>query len=190
MIMKSIIFSLLLLASAGAPAAVVNFDDLPGDETAAIANGYQGFNWDNMGAIRADAYPGSGYEAGVVSAGNAAFNRDGATVAISRAGGFDFAGAFFTSAWLEQELSFEGWFGGQLRYATSVAHVIDTTTPLWIGLGWGGIDTLVIYNSTGTQWVMDEFTVPEPGSLGLFGACMAGLALARRRVLAVAHQNG
>ena len=88
--MKAIAFSLmLLLASAGASASVLGFDDLSGDETAAIANGYQGFDW-------------------------------------------------------------------------------------------SGIDTLVIYNSSGTQWAMDDFTVPEPASLGLFGTALAALAMSRK----------
>lgn len=180
--MKHTIFSLLLLlASAGACAGVIGFDDLPGDESAPIANGYQGFDWDNLGAIRADAYPGSGYAAGTVSFANTAFNRDGGIAAVSKAGGFDFVGAFFTSAWLEQELAFDGWRDGRLVHSTAGSYVIDTATPLWIGLGWKDIDTLVIYNSSGTQWAMDDFTVPEPASFALFGTALAGLAMARRR---------
>jgi hypothetical protein len=180
--MKNTIFSLLLLlASASAGASVITFDDLPGDETEAIANGYQGFDWYNLGAVRADAYPDSGYAAGTVSLANTAFNRDGGTAAIGRAGGFDFVGAYFTSAWVEQEIAFEGWRNGQLVHASAVSYVLDTARPQWIGLGWSGIDMLVIYNSSGTQWAMDEFTVPEPASLALFGSALAGLALARKR---------
>lgn len=183
--MKNTIFSLALLlasfsASFDASASVIGFDDLPGVESEAIENGYQGFDWYNVGAISADAYPGSGYEAGTVSFGNTAFNLYGDTAAISKAGGFHFVGAWFTSAWMDQEIAFEGYRDGELRYASASSYAIDTFAPQWIGLGWGGIDTLVIYNSTGTQWAMDEFTVPEPASLALFGTAMAGMLLAPR----------
>jgi hypothetical protein len=180
--MKQVILSLLLAACcAGAHADVIGFDDLASSETAHIANGYGGFHWTDLGVIGADVYPDSGFANGVVSYANAAFNHGGATVTISKAGGFDFLGAFFTSAWYEQELSFEGSRDGQLIYATDISYVIDTLTPQWIGLGWYGIDTLTIYNSSGTQWAMDEFTVPEPGTLALFGAAAAGWIASRRR---------
>ena len=180
--MKTLICSLLLtLACTGASAGVVNFDGLAADESAVIAAGYQGFVWDNLAAIRGGDYPDTGYAAAVVSPDNVAYNLDGATVAVSRSGGYNFVGAFFTSAWLEQELAFEGWRNGQLLYSTGVSYLIDPAAPRWIALGWAGIDTLTIYNSSGTQWAMDDFTVPEPASLGLLGTCLALLALSRAR---------
>lgn len=182
--LKKMMLSLLLGACcASAFAGVINFDDLSGDFTKAITGEYHGLNWDNVATIRSDAFPGSGYEAGTVSQANTAYNRDGGTVAISKAGEgtFNFVGAFFTSAWLEQEIAFEGYRNGQLAYSTAASFVLDTATPLWVELGWSGIDTLLIYNSSGTQWAMDDMVVPEPASLALFGAGAAGLMLARRR---------
>ncbi|SFV11258.1 PEP-CTERM sorting domain-containing protein [Pseudoduganella namucuonensis] len=184
--LKKMLLALLLGAcSATSSAGVINFDDLSGDFTEAIAGGYQGLNWDNVGSIRSDAFPGSGYEAGTVSQANTAYNRDGGAVAISKAGAgtFNFVGAFFTSAWVEQEISFEGYLDGQLTHSSATSFVLDTTTPLWVQLGWSGIDTLLIYNSSGTQWAMDDMKVPEPASLALFGAGAMGLMLARRRKL-------
>lgn len=184
---KTLLALLLAAACAGAHAGVIGFDDLSGDESDAIADGYAGLNWDNVGTIRAGAYPGSGFETGTVSPANAAYNRYGATVTISKAGGtFDFLGAWFTSAWLDQEISFEGSRGGRLLYRTDTSYVLDTAAPRWIGLAWSGIDTLAIYNSSGTPWAMDDFTlganaVPEPATPALAGIALSGLALARRR---------
>lgn len=181
--MKKTILGLLAAAACTlAHAGVIHFDDLSGDETLPIDAGYAGFDWDSMGTVRADAYPGSGFEAGAVSPSNVAYNRYGMPATISKADGnaWEFSGAYFTSAWVEQEISFEGRRGGRLLFASG-AYTLDTSAPRWIQLDWAGIDTLVVYNSSPTQWAMDEFTVPEPGSLALMGVSLAGLMAARRR---------
>jgi len=178
---KIIIALLAALACTTASAGVIDFDDLPGDPAQALDSGYAGFDWTNMGAIRGDAAPGTGFETGVVSPTNAAYNWYGATATIATAdgGAFTFAGAAFTSAYVDQEISFEGYRNGEL-VVSSGAYTLDTLAPQWIGLDWPAIDTLVIYNSSGTQWAMDDFTVPEPATLALFGGALAGLSASRR----------
>jgi hypothetical protein len=54
MAMKKTIIGLLALAACTqANASVIHFDDLSGGETQVIDAGYAGFDWDNMGTIRA-----------------------------------------------------------------------------------------------------------------------------------------
>ena len=182
--MKKAIFSLLLaMFASSAFAGVITFDDLPGDGNELVPAGYQGFNWSNLGIISRDILPGSGYDNGTVSPSNTVFNWDSGTVTISKAaaGGFNLVGAYFTSAWMDQEISFEGLRNGQVKYFSESTHVLDTFTPVWVQFGWDDIDTLMIYNSSPTQWAMDNFTVPEPTSVALFGMAFGGLLLARRR---------
>jgi hypothetical protein len=184
----------LLLCSSLASAAVIGFDDLSGN-SAAIADGYQGFNWTTLGSIASDVYPGSGYEAGVVSGNNTAFNFFAEDVSISLAseGSFDFIGAFFTAAWVGDyyhEISFEGWLDGVLVYSLDSAIALADDTPTWIQLDWAGIDQLNIYsNLAGWDfWAMDDFTininstsVPESSGVVLMLMGLLGMSLLRRR---------
>ena len=180
---------LLMGAACAASATTLDFDDLSGDPSQAITAGYGGFDWHTLATITADAWPGSGYAQGVVSGPNAAYNWDGGAVSIrwTGAGAIDFGGAFFTAAWQEQELVFEGWRDGALLYATPESLVITTEAPLWVQLDWAGIDELRIYNSA-NHWAMDDFSfsasaVPEPASAGLLLAGLGLLACCRRKTL-------
>ena len=181
--------SLALIAVTNAAATTLSFDDLSGDPTQAITPGYGGFDWQTLATITAAEWPASGYANAVVSGPNAAYNWAGGAVSIRWAGTgtVDFAGAFFTSAWQEQELVFEGWQGGVLKHSTPASIGITTVAPLWIALDWAGIDELRIYNSA-NHWAMDDFSfsnpsaaVPELATAWLALAGLAGLALRARR---------
>lgn len=180
----------LLLCTSLASAAVINFDDLSGNSADAIADGYQGFNWSVLGSVNGSEYPATGFEAGVTSGSNAAYNWNGFDVSILLAaeGSFDFIGAFFTAAWYGDyfhEISFEGWLNGVLVYSLDSAIALASNSPTWIQLDWAGIDQLNIYSSLAglDYWAMDDFTVaintanvPETSSLvlmlmGLIGVC-------------------
>lgn len=190
-------FSCVLLLGLLTPfafAGVINFDDLSGDPAEQIADGYEGFNWNAIGSVSSDDYPASGFEAGVTSGNNAAYNFDGAwsSIDLSGAGTFDFIGAFFTAGFAEQEISFEGWLDGVLVYSTADSAVISTTAPLWVQLDWAGIDQLLVFTSYADvglgYWAMDDFTVavnsaavPESSGLVLMLMGLLGVTLLRRR---------
>lgn len=192
---KTIIASLVLVFMAqSASAAVIDFDDLGDESFAQISDGYAGFNWNVIGALAGDDYPGTGLDAAVVSGSNLAFNAYGAwsSINLAGAGSFDFIGAWFGSYFFEQELAFEGWLDGVLVYATQDSFVITPNGPNWIQLDWAGIDQLLIYNSLadwGVSWGMDDFTVeihrpasvPEASGLVLLLMGALGVGMLRRR---------
>jgi hypothetical protein len=186
--MKKQISSILLfsaIAVGSANASVLTFDDLSG--VAPVANGYGGFNWNasanGIYSIDKSYIPGSGYDNGTVSGNTSVFNAwgtSGNTIDLAGSGTFDFNGAYFTSAWDSQDISFQGWNDGSLLFS-STNFTIDTSTPLFIALNWMGIDRLTI-NNTGSQWDMDNFTfnehvnaVPVPAAVWLFGSALTGL---------------
>jgi hypothetical protein len=186
---------LLSVVSSFTQAVVIDFDDLSGDAIEQISAGYQGFNWDVIASVDKSLVPDSGFDAGVVSGSNAAYNLTALDAVISLAGegSFDFTGAFFTAAWFGDQfhqLSFEGWLDGVLLYSTADVYALASSEPTWIQLDWAGIDQLTIYSNLAgwDYWVMDDFTatihsasVPESSALVLMLMGLLGITLLRRR---------
>lgn len=183
---------MLVLGVAGmASATVLDFEDLYTTTSQPIPDGYHGFNWSSATQIGVvNGLLGTGYDYGSVSGDMVAFNYYGYTpsnIDLVGSGAFDFNGAWFTSAWYDQNVSFKGYSDGTLQY-TSSDYAINTTVPMWIGLDWTGIDRLVIDN-TNAQWAMDDFTynesgapIPEPATVLLLGTGLIGLAgIGRKR---------
>ena len=202
-----LIGALSLAFTVSSQAAVIDFEDLGSSQDCCgpIPDAYNGFDWNSgeteTGTIGRDHAPGSGYQVG--TSGNvSAFNWNGVSGSVIKSADgslFDFNGAYFTSAWEDQSISFEGWNAGMLTFSSD-EFAISTQSPSWIGLDWAAIDTLVI-NNTKSHWIMDNFTynelpgyvsvaefatVPEPGSIVLVMTGLAGIGAARRRRLELA----
>lgn len=196
LVCKALSIGLLGMAtSVNAAVEVINFEDRTAGTNSAIENGYAGFNWQNGAAdvyvIEHGHHPGSGYDAGVISGVNVAYNGFGSSpthIDWAGTGNIDFIGAYWTSAWdANQTLSFEGYRDGSLVYTSGDFTINDQNATL-ITLGWTNIDSLVIHN-TGLHWAMDDFVfnsvavVPEPSVLGLMfgGLGLVGLMAYRAR---------
>jgi hypothetical protein len=151
--MKKIIFMGFFLGSmlfgliGGAGATVITFDDLSGnvqDGYVQIFNGYNSFNWSNMAVVYKyySGYQDSGYYFGVISESNAAFNLYGSDLFITSTGAdFDFNGAWFTAAWIEDlPLTINAYDGGVLIDTASL--ILSKLTPQWLDFNVLSIDRL------------------------------------------------
>lgn len=200
----SAVMMVSLLASHAAGASTIqtlNFDDLTPDTLGSvIANGYQGYDWNNFHAINGANYSaGSGYDTGTVSTPNVAFNGFGNDASLSRTTAFDFLGGSFTGAWNDGlSVTLTGLLDGLQKFTTT--FTVNTAGPILEALNWSNIDTVTFHSEGGTDnpalsgsgehFVMDDLkvsdvsAVPLPAALPMFGVALLGLgavAVQRRR---------
>jgi hypothetical protein len=213
--MKKLLVGLLFLVLSAftvntAQATTLGFDDITPDEnTKIIENGYNGFNWNNLRAIRQDYYSYGGYHDGVISPDYAVFNGSGNDASISATGGtFNFVSAYFSAAWYDGlNIDVTGYRNGSAVHnysftvdtANSHNGQISPISPLLVTFNFDNIDTLTFHTSGGTQvydigeyrnhqLVMDNFTftgnpAPEPTTILLGFLGLGGLAFIRRKKL-------
>jgi len=206
--MKKIVLAMAVLAlmvgsGTTARATLVTFDDLTRNDSP-IPNGYGGLNWNNFYVLDGVNYSGnpSGYQNGVVSPNNVAYNGFGNpadALSVDSVTPFTFNSAYLTAAWRDGlQVTITGYLLGVQEDQTTVT--VNTSGPSLITLNWTGIDDLN-FNSfggvphgysggNGTQFAMDNFlynapvtAVPEPSTFVIGLGCLGfvGYALRRRR---------
>ena len=133
---------------------ILTFDDTGTGSGTPIPNGYGGLDWSNMYHLDGTdlPYTSSGYENGIVSDTDVAYNAFGnnGTITKSSTGTFDFAGTYASAAWRDGlQVMFTGYADDSQLY--SVTKSVDHTGPNWYALKFTGIDTLKIFTSGGTE---------------------------------------
>jgi hypothetical protein len=171
-------------------ATTLTFDDLPtpGISGSAVPTVYGGLNWSNFYYVDSanNSYNPSGYQAGMVSPRNVAFNAY-ANPAAASDGQFTLNSAYFTGAWNDGlNIHADGYLGGNI--IDSADFLVNSTVPILHTFNWSGIDKVQFsssggvlhpgYSNGGKHFVIDDFSftpAPEPSTLALLGVGTVGL---------------
>ena len=183
--------SLVALASNAAMATTLTFDDIPAGGQEVPAS-YGGFTWNNWYVLDGTTR-GGGYNNGVVSANNVAYNGGGSPASFSSGTAFTLNDAFFTAAWSDG-LNVHVVGTGAATYTTD--FVVNTTSPTRVFFNWTGLTSVDISTSGGTDMglggsgthialenltVDETVAVPEPATLALMSLGLAGAGVFRRK---------
>lgn len=125
------------------------FDDLGTGGT--VPNGYLGVNWNNFSYFNGITYGGnpSGYQAGVISVSNVAYNPFGNPASITSPNPFDLHSAYLTAAWNDNlQLRAQGYSRGNLVYDQT--YTLQATMPTLINFDFLGVTEVDFTPSGGT----------------------------------------
>lgn len=169
---------LLYLWVAGATqAAVVNFDDLSGQDP--LEGLYAGIDW-GTGMWEYYDWPQNPYTPQSPPVRIFAYELEAPFSFVED--NVVFQGAFFSGESFNQ-VHFELFDSGNNLLWTS-PELTPTDVPTWLSSGYSGVVKTVKVVSTDLSWVMDDVTytpIPEASTLPLFGLGTLGLLVGRRR---------
>ena len=173
--------SLLTFFTCNALADVMSFDDI---SYSSELQGYHGFNFIDTSLVDTSSYNYGNYPNSAVSDYNVIYNSWNNPMIIYDNCGFDFIGAYFTSAWLtNEEIKIEGYSDIDFIHLNNPVfsqsyYIYDTPTYLNVNLT--DIKLLKIssncVNVNNGHFIIDDFEyskncqpVPEPATILLFG---------------------
>jgi hypothetical protein len=190
---------LLAISAQSRATMVIGFDDLSTPYTGSgiadwgfVPTSYQGLTWTGFEVLNGDG-PGNNYKTvygnsyGPTSSHNFAYNGDDGYLITTVADPFNFISADFTSfvqndtyqSFSARSLTLTGYVGNTVVYTLSV-NPLPTNKFTTVTANFIGIDTLEIKSdAAGHYWGMDNFTVPEPATIGLLS--LGALSLLRRK---------
>ena len=146
---------------------VAGFDDLPGSD-ARVPQGYHDVAWDNFYYTTATGYGASGYQAGMVSASNVAFNAYASPASITNQSPFHLLSAYLTGAWNDGlRVRARGYAGDTLLYDNT--YTLSATNPTLINFGYLGVTRVKFSSSGGTPYYSGygtHFAIDDVGLLG------------------------
>jgi hypothetical protein len=162
-----------------ASARLIKFDRLPDNSIyQQLPNPYDGFDWSpHFWYLDGAAYPyPSGYQSGVVSPPNVAFNKNGLPVNFSRRMPFELDSFDLTAAWRD---GLEVTVTGELCSSPQTCKVVDSTTltvstsgPMLETFNWDDVNKVVFQSVLGSgipvgfdgyQFVLDNVRIsPVP----------------------------
>jgi autotransporter-associated beta strand protein len=138
------------------PSQLLTFDDV---STGSVPANYGNLNWNNFRVVNGQSY-GSGYQVGMVSSPNVAFNSLGNPASLTSTAAFNLVSAYLTSAYLSsQTVSFKGYADGTLVYDTS--YTINNTAPTFVTFNYLGVTEIDI-TASGSQMVLDNLVTANP----------------------------
>ena len=185
----SALFLALASLASSAGATVIGFDDIKyvNGDPAALANGYQGFDWNNIWSARANYDSAYGP---VASGSNVALMISAGSVSsFSSTAPFTFNGINIAKMYYDGLTHFEGYAGDKLVYSQDVFGARGVAG--FASFNWTGLTRVDISVRDGSERIVfDNLTVneqaasvPEPASIALVlaGLGLAGVAGKRRK---------
>ena len=176
---------------------MIDFDDLPTNLSSQgmlygeIPQNYQGLVWTpydlddgwnvNNGNTYKSAYKNS-YDPPSL---NNFVSNSGASVAAASGALFNFEGAYFSAwaqnnafqSWSARNVTVNGYNGSSLVGSASIA--LSSTGYTWLQADFQDVTRVEILGGEGKYWIMDNFTIPEPATIGLLA--FGTLSLVRRK---------